>query len=75
MKAFVSKLNLIGLIYMMVGVIVPVLLAVLAAVFTAVPVLGLQGLLGPEMLFLLYFVIIPSMLSMLLYMIKTLQPM
>lgn len=75
MKAFVSKLNLIGLFYMMIGVIAPVLLAVLASIFTAVPVLGLQGVLGPEILFLLYFVLIPMMLGMILYIVKMIQPM
>lgn len=75
MKAFVAKLNLISLFYMMIGVIAPVLVAVLASVFTAVPILGLQGILSPEIMFAFYFIMIPSMLGMILYMIKTFQPM
>lgn len=75
MQEFVSKLNLVSLIYMMIGVIFPVLVAVLTSVFTAVPMLGLQGAMGPEMLFILYFVLIPMILGMILYFIKAFQPM
>ncbi|MCD6414074.1 MAG: type II secretion system F family protein [Candidatus Diapherotrites archaeon] len=75
MQEFVSKLNLVSLIYMMVGVIFPVLVAVLASVFTAVPTLGLGSAIGPEMLFMLYFVLIPAVLGVILYFIKAFQPM
>jgi flagellar protein FlaJ len=75
MRDFVSKLNLVGLIYMMIGVVLPVFLAVLASVFTAVPALGMSGILGAEILFLMYFIFIPMLLGMILYFVKTFQPM
>lgn len=75
MQEFVSKLNLVSLIYMMVGVIFPVLVAVLSSVFTAVPTLGLQGAISTEMLLVLYFFLIPAILGMILYFIKVFQPM
>ncbi|MCD4739716.1 type II secretion system F family protein [archaeon] len=75
MKSFVASLNLVGLMYMMIGVIAPVLVAVLASVFTAVPMLGLAGILSPESMFVFYFVIIPGILGTALYFIKLFQPM
>ncbi len=75
MRDFVERLNLIGLFYMMVGIVFPVFIAVLAGIFNAIPTLGMAGMLGTESLFLIYFILIPMTLSLILYIIKVMQPM
>ena len=75
MRDFVERLNLIGLFYMMAGIVFPVFVAVLAGIFNSIPTIGLAGVLGTEMLFLLYFILIPMVLSLILYIIKVMQPM
>lgn len=74
-RDFVQRLNLIGLFYMMVGVIFPVFVSVLAGIFNAIPRVGMTGVLGVEVLFLIYFILIPMALGMILYVIKVMQPM
>jgi len=71
----VERLNLIGLFYMMVGIVGPVFVAVLAGIFNAIPTIGLSGFLGTQVLFLIYFILIPMALSLILYVIKVMQPM
>jgi hypothetical protein len=71
----VERLNLVGLFYMMAGIVAPVFVAVLAGIFNAIPTIGLSGILGTEVLFLIYFVLIPMGLSLILYIIKVMQPM
>jgi flagellar protein FlaJ len=75
MRDFVERLNLVGLFYMMIGIVFPVFVAVLAGIFNAIPTLGMAGMMGTEMLFLIYFVLIPMMLSLILYIVKVMQPM
>ena len=75
MRDFVERLNLIGLFYMMIGIVAPVFVAVLAGILNAIPTIGLAGVLGTEVLFLIYFVLIPMALSLILYIIKVMQPM
>ena len=75
MRDFVERLNLIGLFYMMAGIVFPVFVAVLAGIFNSIPTIGLAGALGTEALFLLYFILIPMILSLILYVIKVMQPM
>ncbi|MFC2174660.1 type II secretion system F family protein [archaeon] len=75
MRDFVERLNLIGLFYMMLGIVAPVFVAVLAGILNAIPTIGLAGVLGTEVLFLIYFVLIPMALSLILYIIKVMQPM
>ena len=75
MRDFVERLNLVGLFYMMVGIVAPVFIAVLAGIFNAIPTIGLTGILGTQVLFLIYFVLIPMALSLILYIIKVMQPM
>ncbi|MCK4327972.1 MAG: type II secretion system F family protein [Candidatus Diapherotrites archaeon] len=75
MRDFVERLNLIGLFYMMIGIVAPVFVAILAGILNAVPTIGLAGVLGTEVLFLIYFVLIPMALSLILYVIKVMQPM
>ncbi len=75
MRDFVERLNLIGLFYMMIGIVFPVFIAVLAGIFNAIPTLGMAGMLGTEALFLIYFILIPMTLSLILYVIKVMQPM
>lgn len=74
-RDFVQRLNLIGLFYMMVGVILPVFVSILAGIFNAIPRVGMTGVLGVEVLFLIYFLVIPMTLGMILYVIKVMQPM
>ncbi len=74
-RDFVGRLNLIGLGYMMVGVIAPVFVSILAGIFNAIPRVGMAGVLGVEILFLIYFILIPMMLGLILYVIKVMQPM
>ena len=75
MRDFVERLNLVGLFYMMVGIVGPVFIAVLAGIFNAIPTIGLAGALGTQVLFLIYFILIPMALSLILYIIKVMQPM
>ncbi len=75
MRDFVERLNLVGLFYMMVGIVGPVFIAILAGIFNAIPTIGLTGILGTQALFLIYFVLIPLALSLILYIIKVMQPM
>ena len=74
MRDFVERLNLIGLFYMMIGIVAPVFVAILAGILNAIPTIGLAGVLGIEVLFLIYFVLIPMALSLILYIIKVMQP-
>ena len=60
---------------MMLGIVAPVFVAVLAGILNAIPTIGLAGVLGTEVLFLIYFVLIPMALSLILYIIKVMQPM
>jgi len=75
MREFVEKLNLIGLFYMMIGIVFPVFVAVLGGIFNAIPTIGMAGMLGAEVLFLIYFILIPMALGLILYVIKVMQPM
>jgi len=75
MRDFVERLNLIGLFYMMIGIVFPVFVAVLAGIFNAIPTIGMQGMLGAEVLFLIYFILVPMALGLILYIIKVMQPM
>lgn len=75
MKDFVERLNIIGLFYMMVGIVFPVFVAIIAGIFNAIPTIGMQGILGAEVLFLVYFLMIPLALGLILYIIKVMQPM
>ena len=74
-RDFVERLSVIGLFYMMSGVVFPVFIAVLAGVFNAVPGLGMQTILSADMLFLAYFIFIPTILVSILYAIHMLDPM
>jgi flagellar protein FlaJ len=74
MRDFVERLNLVGLFYMMVGIVFPVFVAVLAGIFNAIPTIGLAGVLGASTLFLIYFLLIPMALGLILYIIKVMQP-
>jgi len=75
MRDFVERLNLVGLFCMMVGIVAPVFIAVLAGIFNAIPTIGLTGILSTQALFLIYFILIPMALSLILYIIKVMQPM
>jgi pilus assembly protein TadC len=75
MRDFVEKLNLVGLFYMMGGIVFPVFISILAGIFAAVPLLGLSHLATPALLFLIYFVIAPLGLSLMVYIVKVMQPM
>jgi len=75
MRDFVERLNLIGLFYMMIGIVFPVFVAVLAGIFNAIPTIGMGSMLGPEILFLIYFLLVPMALGLILYVIKVMQPM
>jgi len=75
MRDFVERLNLVGLFYMMLGIVFPVFIAVLAGIFNAIPTIGLAGILGTQTLFLIYFMLIPMGLGLILYIIKVMQPM
>ncbi len=75
MRDFSERLTLISLFYMMAGVVLPVFISVLFAIFSAVPTLGLAGVVGPDILMMIYFIIIPMSLGVMLYIIDVTQPM
>ncbi len=75
MRDFVERLSLVSLFYMMAGIVMPVFFSVLSAIFNAVPTLGFQGIIGPEVMMLVYIVMIPMTLGLILYIIKVTQPM
>ncbi len=75
MRDFSERLTLISLFYMMAGVVFPVFISVLFAIFSSAPSLGLAGVVGPDILMMIYLIIIPMSLGVILYIINVTQPM
>jgi len=69
MKEFGERLNLIGVLFMFICVVFPVMIGVMT------PVSSLLGSLIPlEIVFLFYFILAPMLSGMIVYMIKLMEP-
>ncbi len=72
-RDFVEKLNMIGLIFIMVGVVIPVMISILGAITAANPTLPLSFVNGP-FLIMVYFMSL-FLVGMTIAFVKIIQPM
>ncbi len=74
---FAEKLNLIGLFLMMSIVVLPVMVSILTTIASAPSIsqyLGMLSFFSPSFLMLLYFVLVPGMMFVFMYYIKSADP-
>jgi len=74
---FAEKLNLLGLFLMMVTVVFPVMVTILTTIAstpTIAQYLGMFSFFSPNFLILVYFIIVPSMVGVFLYFIRSSDP-
>ena len=72
-RDFVEKLNIVGLVFIMVGVVIPVMMSILVAISSASPSLNLSFLNG-YMLLVIYGLCL-FLVAMVIAFVKTIQPM
>lgn len=77
-KQFGEKMNFFGIIFIFIAIVLPVFLAVLSAIANA-PIgqngdLFLPGVLGPQLLAIIYLVVLPIILGFISFYIKIIEP-
>lgn len=77
-KQFGEKMNFFGIIFIFIAIVLPVFMAVLSAIANA-PIgqngdLFLPGVLGPQLLAIIYLVVLPIILGFISFYIKIIEP-
>jgi flagellar protein FlaJ len=71
---FVEKLNAFAIVYLVGGIVGPVVIAVFAVVSSASPLSGSTSMMDPQMLMFMIFIVFPLLMGVITYVVKLMEP-